>query len=118
MIKFPPQHSDMFGDLTLVTMVPSLAMDGALREIELGRTYSIPGSNFYTDFLTDIVRVERFADSSPLVGGEFLFDMYAPGVSSFIVFVFPMYGEAVELTAFGGSVTPLSGGYFQVKLPS
>lgn len=118
MLRFPPKHSKMFGELTLVTMVPSLAMSGRLAEIELGKTYSIPGGNFYTEFLTDIVRVERFADGSPEVEGEFLFDIYAPGAPDLIIFVFPMGGEAVELTKFGGTVTPLSGGYFQVMLPS
>jgi hypothetical protein len=117
MLRFPPKQSD-FGDLSLVTLVPSLAQDGGIAELELGRTYAIPGAPFYTPFLTDIVRVERFAAGSALVEGPFLFDMYVPGVESLIVFVFPMYGEAVELTAFGGSVTPLSGGYFQVMLPS
>merc|ERR550537_1111307 len=42
MVRFPPKHSDMFSDLSLVTMVPSLIWDGSLAEIELGRTYSIP----------------------------------------------------------------------------
>jgi hypothetical protein len=118
MLRFPPKHSDMFDDISLVTMVPSLAQDGRMAEIELGRTYMIPGSKFYTSFLTDIVRVERFKNSVPTAKGEFIFDIYVPGVPSLVIFVFPMGGEAIELMEFGGSVTSLSGGYFQVMLPS
>jgi len=90
----PPTTTNVLGDKTIFTMVPSL---DATTKQEFNRTYRLPEPEFWSTFVTDVIRVERFSDSDATVGDSFseedgapfAFDLYAPGVKDLYVFIFP-----------------------------
>merc|ERR1719424_139112 len=66
---------EQFGDKTIISMASSLEDTTA----ELGRTYGKVSAGQLSDWVTDVIRIERFnADSTPQNDGDFSFTLYAP----------------------------------------
>ncbi|MBT25801.1 MAG: hypothetical protein CML60_05335, partial [Rhodobacteraceae bacterium] len=133
-LRSPVTTAAQFGEQTIVTLAPD-----SHAPAELGRTYELLDavlggpSMYFTDFVTDVIRIERFGKGyEVLYNGTFAFELYAPGAQALTLFAFDrttmtLGGEEERaarkwhyLTDIGGTVEPKNAapGWYIVTVPT
>ena len=74
-LEFPVDQPGQYGDLTVVSLASATGGGGYWAEMEFGRRYQLSDEDYgyWSDWVTDVIRIERFSNLAVHDNGNFKF---------------------------------------------